>query len=431
MPKMMERIKKMPNKIQWDTVKYKVLFCLFVFCTLLGYILDLTYQKIFNCKCFISLLVCVKESLRFFGLSHADLWGFITSNVGVLIALVGMFFTFTIDIYERSEKKIFGVPRKELTGKKHDGTYRCLSRMATISPLLMLIYVVLGFCASSYSLLFWSYIFLLILYGRHRSSYEEEKMWESLCNKLMESAQKGMDKEGGKTCREYKNYLINIYNSAREENNWVNTEELYFKLLDLIRALDDEICFVMEYYFFVVVFDAGNKTQGIHFFTVVERYMEGISYNGELGYVDRKDVVLLWGMLAASVPYAEEKELIYFLEEFSDFGKRSQDSIRDTKKEISDMVIQEQCAMVLILLEGWMELHDIKKRELIVLAKKIYERGEGAFANGDLCGLDHMVLLYETIGNGILDVQGILGRFVKEKRMKIKISLVANLAELI
>ncbi len=47
-----------------------------------------------------------------------------------------MFFTFTIDIYERSEKKIFGISRKELEKEKQGQIYPGLHRMTTMCPLL-------------------------------------------------------------------------------------------------------------------------------------------------------------------------------------------------------------------------------------------------------------------------------------------------------
>lgn len=406
-------------------------FLLLVLLTALGCILDLAYQGILDFGIFACLLDQVKRLLRFSGLSHADLWDFITSNTGVLIALVSMFFTFTIDIYERSEKKVFGISRKELTNKKHDRLYKGFSRMAAMSPLLMLVYVVFGFCAGCYLLLLLSYVFLLVIYGRHRSSYEGKREQENLCNKLLELARGGMQAEGIKTYWEYKDYLVSIYEDVRKENNWFGIQALYFKFLDVLKEQEDEICFIAEYYFVMIVFDQRNQTHDFDFFQVLESYLDSVKYDGNYGDMDKKDVVLLWGMLAASIPYAQEKELIDFLEFFSDFEKRIQSSIRITGKEISASDIERQCVVILVFLETWLRLHEVTRKELLVYARKIYLRGKGAFFKNDLFQFDDLYFWQENMGDESINVINILVDFGKEKRLGLKISLIANLIEII
>ena len=75
-------------------------------------------------------------------------------------------------------------------------------------------------------------------------------------------------------------------------------------------------------------------------------------------YADAKDEVLLWGMLAALIPYAKEGELINFFEYFSDFENRSRYRIQRDGVELSEYICQKESAMILVAFEEWQEKND-------------------------------------------------------------------------
>ncbi|MDE7212477.1 MAG: hypothetical protein K2O03_13685 [Lachnospiraceae bacterium] len=235
--------------------------------------------------------------------------------------------------------------------------------------------------------------------------------------------------------------MIDIYDNTRKENDWIHIQDLFFEFLHRVQELEDDICFAVEYYFVSIVFGQRDEIQEFNFLTVIARYMDKVERGDMFRGKDVPGSVLLWGMLAASIPYAKEEELINFLRNFSDFGKRSRYSIRYTKKEIDDSVIGKECAIMLVLLEGWLEFHDAKRKELAAAVKKIYERGEKVFENFKMIagekaygqegafGLYDFILLYETIGDRSLDMKNILDRFLREKRLKVRVSFVSYLIE--
>ena len=157
--------------------------------------------------------------------------------------------------------------------------------------------------------------------------------------------------------------------------------------------------------------------------------MEEMRYNSFFDYEDYKAAILLWGMLAASIPYAEERELIKFLRFFTDFKGRSCRKIRCMNIEISNLICMKESSMLLILLEVWLDNHSSEEKELAVLIKKVYERAIDAFVNDDVAGQYNLLLLYETITDNYVNVSKLIDRFIKEKARNIKMSNVANIIE--
>lgn len=395
----------------------------------LGVILDFAYREKINCKICVWLLTITKQCLTSFGLSHDELWGFIISNTGVLITCVTIFFTFTIEIFERSEKKIFGMSQKELFNISTKGWYRMLHKMVVMLPLFMLIYIILGFCAGSYLLLFWGYLFLVFIYSIHRRFYDEEKMTEKFCERLLEPFCEAVSINDVKDWNTYKNHLINIYDFTKKECDWIHAQELFFKFINTIQHLETEICFVAEYYFILIVFGQENKVHDFDFFKIVQNYLENMEYDENNNYKNQKDSILLWGMLLASIPYAAEKELIDFLRYFSDFTSRSCNKIRHMKQEIPNSICEKEAAMVLILLEEWLKKEASDEDEFGRLVGKLYREGEPVFMGRTLWNQDELIFLCERIPDYYRDIRKNVIDFKKEKYLKTTITRAACVVE--
>ena len=422
--------------IMYRKIKYKKILVdiicpaivLFII-TFPGIILDVTYQGKIKKKGCVELLECIKIFFKSWGLTHAELWGFIMGNIGVLITLVSIFFKYQIDIFERSEKKIFGISQKELMDKKSEWKYSVLNGMTAFLPLFMLIYIALGFCAGSYLLLLFSYMFLLIIYNRHCGLYDEKKLMDALCMKILEPFQNIDCIQKVEEIYKYQNYLMDIYGNTKKEDDWIRMQGFWRVFLVEIQKFADDICFAVEYYFIETVFGQKNKEKNYDFFEIVKQYMEEMRYNSFFDYEDYKAAILLWGMLAASIPYAEERELIKFLRFFTDFKGRSCRKIRCMNMEISNLICMKESSMLLILLEVWLDNHSSEEKELAVLIKKVYERAIDAFVNDDVAGQYNLLLLYETITDNYVNVSKLIDRFIKEKARKIKMSNVAKIIE--
>lgn len=394
-----------------------------------GVILDLAYQEKLNGRKLVWLLNAIKRFLKSFGLSHAELWNFIISNTGVLITFVTIFFTFTIEIFERSEKKIFGISQKELFNIRIKWWYRLPHKMVVLLPLFMLAYIILGFCAGSYLLLFWGYLFLIFIYCIHRKFYDEEEMTEKFCEKLLEPFREVVCVNDVKDWNTYKNYLIDIYDFTKKESDWIHAQQLFFKFLNKIQQLETEICFVLEYYFILIVFGQENKVHDFDFFRIVQNYLENMEYDENSNYKNQKDSVLLWGMLIASIPHAAEKELINFLRFFSGFTSRSCNKIRHMKQEIPNSICEKEAAMVLILLEEWLKKETSNEDEFGRLVRKVYREGEVVFKEENLNDQEELIFLCEQIPGYYREIRKNLIDFKKEKYLKNAITRVACIVE--
>lgn len=414
-------------KDAWE--KFLFPFLALLVLTFLGCILDITYQGKIKCQFLVGVLNLVKQFLKSCGLSHSEIWDFITSNTGVMITLVTIFFTFTIEIFERSEKKIFGIPLKELIDIRAEYWYRELHIMVVMLPFFMLAYIVLGFCAGSYLLLFWGYVFLILIYGKHRSFYDEEKMVGKVCQKLSGSFREAVCVKDVKDWDGFKNTLIGIYDSAKKESDWIHIQKLFFEFAKVLQKLEDEICFVAAYYFAFIVFGQENKTHEFDSFKVVRKYMESIEYDDNSDYKNRKDTILLWGLLSASIPYAEEKELLEFLRFFTDFTNRSCHKIRHMGQEVPNSICERESAMVLILLEEWLKKESTVKDEMQLLAGKVYKMGEAVFEEESPWNQEEWIFLCESIPGYYKNIRENVNEFRKEKHYKMAITRTACLAE--
>lgn len=252
---------------------------------------------------------------------------------------------------------------------------------------------------------------------------------DALCMKILEPFQNIDCIQKVEEIYKYQNYLMDIYGNTKKEDDWIRMQGFWRVFLVEIQKFADDICFAVEYYFIETVFGQKNKEKNYDFFEIVKQYMEEMRYNSFFDYEDYKAAILLWGMLAASIPYAEERELIKFLRFFTDFKGRSCRKIRCMNMEISNLICMKESSMLLILLEVWLDNHSSEEKELAVLIKKVYERAIDAFVNDDVAGQYNLLLLYETITDNYVNVSKLIDRFIKEKARKIKMSNVANIIE--
>ncbi len=406
-------------------------FLWLIIITIIPWILDLTYYGIIRCKfciLFLEIIACVP---RYFGMSHKELWEFITSAVGVVITIVSIFFTFAFGLYDRFEEKIFGIPRKELLMEEKDE-----HRFETVRWMLIILPVYLVFCVSfkacivSYCLLLISYVLLVIMYFGYRKSYIEDIMVKSLCRKILRAFR---DLDNIKNMGPWKEFywiLDDIHEFVKKERDWNHVRQLFFRFLDEVRQEDDNVCFATVYYFMSIVFGWKNPVHEFDAFRLVEQYMGHVKYDrARHDYADAKDEVLLWGMLAALIPYAKEGELINFFEYFSDFENRSRYRIQRDGVELSEYICQKESAMILVAFEEWQEKNDSEKRTLAVMANKIYIRGKVFFSVNAQSRQRDTILLYGQIHENPVFIENILKILENEDSEKFKKSNVAYLVQ--
>lgn len=426
----MGNTKEGPGEFNKKIIVLRAVLWLMIF-TIIPWILDLTYYGIIRCRYCISVLEIITYVPRFFGMSHKELWEFVTSGVGVVITIVSIFFTFAFGLYDRFEEKIFGIPRKELlVEERKDRFYGQVRWMVIILPVYMVFSVCLKACAVSYCLLLLSYVLLVIMYSRYRKSYMEEAMMAALCQKLLRAFRDLDSVKDMGPWREFYQILDDIHGFVKKERDWSRVQKLFFRFLDEVRQEDDDVCFVTVYYFMSFVFGWKNPVHEFDAFRIVEQYMGHMKYDGtRYDYADSKDAALLWGMLAALIPHAKEDELVNFFEYFSDFENRSRYRIQREGVELSEYICQKESAMVLMAFEEWLVKNDSEKRELAVMANKIYIRGKSFFSVDAESGLRDTILLYGYIHENPMFIETVLKIFEKEDSEKFKKSNVAYLIQ--
>lgn len=315
-----------------------------------GIVLDFIYR-------FHNFLPGLRVMLAKHGITYDGAYDILSSYAGILMTMISLFLTINIQSAERSEKKVYGIPRKELQEEGHARWYILLRNMVWASPLLFLICLNIRCCFTGYFVLVYCYVFLRVHYNRHRNSYKIDGNRKAVVQKLAACLS---DRQiGAEQILQYRLLLENIGRSAQEDGNWLEMETLYGQLLKW-KDYSEEETYIISYYFSSIIFGKCNKNQAV-FIQMLKRYMKETDCEiaQQDGIPDKKWPVL-WAMLKFACCEAEEEFLVLFLKWFLDFTKRSGIVIDTTGNRLPQLALNEQAGMLLLLSEYRLRQNRVK-----------------------------------------------------------------------
>lgn len=305
-----------------------------------GIVLDITYR-------FHQSLKYLREWISLLGITYDGAFQILSGHAGMLTTMVSLFLTVNIQIAERSEKKIYGIPRKEMREVEQNQLYISMEQMACVAPLLFLVFLNFGFCFTGYFIFFYCYLFLFSYYYKHRSSYSTDYNQKAVLHKLDGClSDEECDTE---QILQFRLLLENIGRSAEKEGNWLEMETLYYRLLEC-QNLNNGKKYIMSYYFYSTVFWKYSKNWLISI-QMLKRYMRKIDkISTEKDCIPDEDWPVIWGMLKSVCCEADDEHLTVFLQWFLNVQERSSTAFT-TEKTLPISVIKEQSGMLLVLFE--------------------------------------------------------------------------------
>lgn len=287
------------------------------------------------------------------GVSYQKAVGTLNSNFAVVITVLSIFVTMNGNIAERSEKKVFGIPRYELNFYAHSDWYKRTRKMIWFSPGLMLLFINLGYCLTCYMLLGYCYLFLLAHYVLYHRSYSREKGQKAVCSKLLFCVKKSVNAEKGEM-RAYQSFLEDIRGSIETTGDLRNAENLFEEFIEHAMEYDEKKCYLLSYYFFSIVFWKNGRKNREPVLEMMEDCMDNFGNSLLMeGDLYEKKFAVLWGMLCAQYENAKEEELIDFMRWFLDITGRSRAFVWSNDKILKLEVIQRQTLQMLMLSESW------------------------------------------------------------------------------
>ena len=316
-------------------------------------------------------------------ITYTNAFDILRGNFGVIVAMFSMLLTMNNNIFERLEKKIYGIPRADLYPNEgiYQWIYLYVRRMCLLAPLLMILFLNLKFCLSGYLVFLYSALFLLWYYYRHISSFS--KPLDEATDKLKSH----LPKEGtwtADTLSEYQILLENIGRSAEEDGNWKEMEILYNKLCEVAKEYDLLKHYLIVFYFYRTVFWKREKRSRFMPMKLLRTYLNGLdSILGGCTDIPEKEWPVLYAMLCAAVCEANEDELVKFLQWFYNYSKRSGRVLESTGEQIiQSEVLDKQAGVLILLLEYRVRMRAPESRALIEQLKNAWNRGKYAFEPG-------------------------------------------------
>lgn len=321
------------------------------------------------------------KALKILGISYMEALGILRSNVGVLMTMVSIFLTMGINVAERSEKKVYGVYRKELFSATGQGKW--LKWICYAAPILIIICLNLSYCVCGYLLIFYCYLFLIIRYHRHEDSYNRIHIMDAMVRKMLKYLPK--EKNWNRTVlSNYQMLLENIGKSVLEEGNWQEIRKLYYSLLSKINNYDKVKKYKIVFYFEKVVYWMGNERGRMeaieHLRAEIERIARETSCCREMITEHRP---VLWGTLKVVIEETREEELINFFQWFLDIPTWSSQAMWQLEKPCPLEIIKEEAGLILLFLEykfrysGWEKI----QLQLQQQVKAIWDYAEDSFLN--------------------------------------------------
>lgn len=356
-----------------------------------GLFLDYVYKNRNLCGLCGKIIDFFKRILVLSGITYQNAFRIIESNAGVLMTLVSFFLSLNVNIVERSEKKVYGIPRRDLkTGKKMP-VYKWVKRMSYMAPLWMLLFVNIRFCASGYLVFFYSYLFLFLHYFLYESSFSQDKNIEAVVNTLLTYIPESGEWDSNVLAK-YRLQLINIVNSI-EADCWQDIELIGLELFKRIPRERMSNLYIASNQFTHIIYYKGeteNTSIRMHFFKVfLSEFDSGAEKRGIV-----EEMPLWWGVLKCVIEKSSEVELIEFLRVYVNYSTRSELLISKTGKELSIEIIKKQTKMILILMEYRLRMkngleHQCLKEQI----DSLWYQGKAQFLKNEDGDLNNILML--------------------------------------
>lgn len=338
-------------------VVVSMFFLLFFIC-----LIDLIYNDYFFCSPLWEIVCWLEKVLMCLGFERKIALDLMKSSLGLIITMFTFVLNTGISIFNRFERKIYGIPYGDLCRQK-SSIRRMSYIISLVLPILIIIAINLELCGMSYLLLLYSYILVIYNYGIYGGSYDKEGLRKDAVNTLIACVDK--DDLADDQITEFAAIIDEIRREVHQSREWNNIWLLLDELIERIMYFDDEksyflACHVWE------IFLADNEDRNIQISVIyTKRYIERIG-RSILKY--ERELIIVWSLLCSAISQWNPKTLESFLEWFAEIANLG--NYRSLVKE---------AGMVLLMLEYWFCARTDNVVIDYVSVQKIYEHGREIF----------------------------------------------------
>lgn len=333
-------------------------------------LIDLTYAGYINCSCLQKEIIWLKGWLIPIGFRRSNALRLLQSSMGVAVTVIIFILNWGVDLFKHSERKIFGISWGEL---QINETQSCRHKLKFIMmltmPLLVIGTIILDFCAVSYALLLYSYYLICGKYWNFAVGYDKKVQREKVVNKLIGFVDGEKDYIDDNVTVFYST-LENIRAGIQETESWNNAWLLFDDFLKEVMKFEQDKCFKLSGYFFEVIFDIPSEEYVQKEQIFVKRYIAQMKADND------SETIVLWSLLCNVVLQWRAEALESFLRWFLDFPRRSSQRVLCKLGKLEAKEIQRQSAMILVMLEYWVHMHEEDISIQYEYIGKIYEYGK-------------------------------------------------------
>ena len=313
--------------------------------------IDFVYAGCINCRWLETGITWLKGWLTPIGFSRSSALRLLQGSIGIAVTVIVFILNWGVDLFKHSERKVFGISWGELQSDKFQKRgHKLKFGIMLIMPLLIIGAIILELCATSYTLLLWSYYLICGKYWDFAVSYDKRVQREKVVHKLISYI------DGEKDCMDdnladYCSTLEIIREGIREIESWNNAWFLFDDFLKEIMEFERDKCFKLSGYFFEVIFNVPAEDYVQKELIFVKRYMSRIETD------DDSQNTVLWSLLCHVSLQWKPEVMESFLSWFIDLPRRSSQRVLCKLEKLEPCEIQRQSAVILVMLEYWMCMH--------------------------------------------------------------------------
>lgn len=343
---------------------------LFLLCIYFLFI-DLTYAGYIDYGILLSETSWLKTQLAYFGFVRKSALQLSKDSFGVVFTMVTIILSLGTSIFSRSERKVFGVSCRDLQADE-PFMIKLFCGAGFCYPLIIVITVLLEFCATSYMMLLFSYLLVYFNYRSLEKSYKKEWQRDAVISKLLANVEREKDSIDV-NMMDYDAMLEDIRRGILDEEGWNNAWLLFDVFLEKIREYDSEKYFLLLCHFWEIIFAVGSEQNVREQVAYVKKYISRMEVSE--GNYDRENIIL-WSLLCSIALQWDRTTMIGFLEWFTNISVRSSQHVLMKLGILPISEIQRQSGIILFMLEYWLNTKDEDVNIGCECTDKVYNYGK-------------------------------------------------------
>ncbi len=308
-----------------------------------GMLLDIMYHKEYFNIAYIKELVNIISNIT--GIKYYEALKILGGTVGVVLTMVNLFLATGINLAQRREDDIYGIPRSELEGLQTN-RYTYTRRVTYVAPLLIIIFLNLSMCISGYLLYVYCYAFYLMHFRMHEQSYNIDYKRSIVVSSIIEQYKNSTD--GNLVDLQVIIEKMGLH--ARTEKNWNDMVIIYRRMMEELGQVDLQSIYSISGEFFYYLFFHGDIKYGMEAQRFIRDLVSDFDKKNHPTVQD-KEWVKFYSIIEMAVMYMNEADLISLLEWLENFVNRKKELSRRCSKKLDPHTIQLQRTLICVLLE--------------------------------------------------------------------------------